>query len=201
MSQQSPPQERPLPAFMLKTREKYPRAWAPWTEEEDALLRDLVSRGAEPSELGEALGRGPGGIAARKVTLGLEPPPPRAACGLPVPQGDWVPEWHDHMPGEQWIEETARFWGVGPDSLHSVLEDLSLDEWTVFVLRYGFARRCSYTLEAVAEFLDADGEAVLSLQKRAERAVVAGLRDLGETVAPISLDETLSRRRRPRRRR
>lgn len=201
MTLQNPPQERPLPAFMLKTREKYPRAWAPWTAEEDALLCDLVARGAAPPALVEALGRGPGGIASRKVALGLEPgrSPRPASCGLPVPQMDWVPEWQENTPGDPWVEETALFWGVRPGSLHAVIEDLSLDEWTVFVLRYGLSRRCSYTLDAVAELLDVDRKAVTSLQRSAEAAVVAGLRGLGESLDAISLDETLKRKRKRRR--
>lgn len=199
---EDPPQQRSLPAFMRKTREKYPRAWAPWSAEEDELLQALAARGAAPQELVEALGRGPGGIAARKVALGLEPPRQplhRGSWGQPVPQMDWVPEWHDHMPEEPWVAETARFWGVGPDNLAAVLEELSLDQWTVFVLRYGLSRRCSYTVEAVAELLDTSRKKALALQHEAEEAVVAGLRGLGEALEEISLDETLKRQRRRRR--
>lgn len=188
-----PPMDRPLPDFMLRSREKYPRAWAPWTEEEDALLRELVGRSAGPDVLSEALGRGPGGIASRKISLGLERRHPRA--GKPVPQMGWVPEWHDHLPEEDHVRETAGFWGVRPEALWAAMDGLSLDQWTVFVLRYGLSRRCSYTVEAVAELMALGVRAVAALQRSAEAAVLVGLRFWGERLESLSLDRTLARRR------
>ncbi len=199
------PTERPLTTWMQKSRQRYPRAWCSWTAEEDDLLRALVGRQASQDEMQTALGRGPGGIRARRQVLGLEsadaaPPRPRTrACSLPVPQMDWVPDWRDHLPEPRWIKETAGLWGVSAQALSHALEDLDLEEWMVFVLRYGLAERCSYTLEAVAELLDVSRRSASLLQGQAEAAVRQSLQQQGQDPVEITLEETLARRP-PRRR-
>ena len=198
----SPP-DRAGTSWMRKARERYPRAWAPWTPEEDDLLRHLVARGASPAEQQSALGRGPGGVGSRRVALGLQAGEellsrPRArsrAANLPVPMMDWVPEWRDHLPEVKWVTETARLWGVDVQVLQSAMDELDLDAWTVFVLRYGLAGRCAYTPRAVAELLVLSVRAVSRLQDEAERAIWEGLVRQGPEPRVWGLEPTLARRR------
>ncbi len=192
--------ERAMTAWMLRARQRYPRSWAPWTAEEDELLRTLTARQASQEEQETALGRGPGGLSARRQILGLEPrhsAPKRRprAPNLPVPQMDWVPDWRDHLPERRWIGETARFWGVPAQALDNALEDLDLEEWMVFTLRYGLSERCSYTLEAVAELLDLGPKSVGLLQEHAEKTVRRSLVEQGHEPRAWTLEETLARRR------
>ena len=192
--------ERAMTTWMLRARQRYPHAWSPWTPEEDDLLRDLVGRQAPAEEVEATLGRGPGGIRVRRQALGLDPreaPAPRRRprpSSLPVPQMDWVPDWRDHLPEPRWVKETARFWGVTPEAVGNALEELDLEEWRVFVLRYGLSERCSYTLEAVAELLDVSRRAVAQLQKEAEQAVSDSLARQGQKPIELDLEETLARR-------
>jgi len=196
----NPQPERAMTAWMLRARQRYPRSWAAWTAEEDELLRALTARQASQEEQEAALGRGPGGLSARRQILGLEPrgqapaPRPRAAR-LPVPQMDWVPDWRDHLPEPRWIGETARFWGVSGQALDNALENLDLEEWMVFTLRYGLSERCSYTLEEVAELLDIGPRSVRLLQEQAEETVHRSLVEQGQQPRGWTLEETLARRR------
>ena len=195
--------DHPGTSWMRKARERYPRAWAPWTPEEDELLRYLVARGASPAEQESALGRGPGGVGSRRVALGLQAEDARLvrprtrsrALNLPVPMMDWVPEWRDHLPEEKWVTETARLWGVDVEALQSALDELDLDAWTVFVLRYGLAGRCAYTPRAVAELLVLSVRAVARLQDEAERAIWESLLRRGKAPRVWGLEATLARRR------
>jgi hypothetical protein len=192
--------QRAMTAWMLRARQRYPRSWAPWTAEEDELLRALTARQASQEEQEAALGRGPGGLSSRRQILGLEPrsPVPRRrarALNLPVPQMDWVPDWRDHLPERRWIGETARFWGVPAQALDNALEDLDLEEWMVFTLRYGLSERCSYTLEAVGELLDLAPRSVRLLQEQAEETVRRSLAEQGHELRACTLEETLARRR------
>lgn len=52
-------------------REKYPRAYVKWTEQDDALLEDLLRQGEFLSKIAKALQRGRPGIRSRIVKLGL----------------------------------------------------------------------------------------------------------------------------------
>lgn len=200
----NPQPERAMTAWMLRARQRFPRSWAAWTAEEDELLRVLSAREASEEELQAALGRGPGGIRARRQALGLEPRPSAperrtSASRLPVPQMDWVPAWRDHLPEPRWIRETARFWGVPAQALDNAMEELDLEEWMVFTLRYGLSERCSYTLEAVAELLELGPRSVRLLQAQAEETVRRSLVEQGHEPRGCTLEETLARRA-PRRR-
>lgn len=193
------PADRPLTTWMRRSRQRFPRAWCSWTPDEDEQLQALVARKATSEEMQATLGRGPGGICARRLALGLEPgggTPPRhhrrRVCP-PVPQMDWVPDWRDHLPQARWVKETARLWGVSVGALNRALDDLDLEEWMVFVLRYGLAERCSYTLEAVAELLDLSPASVGLFQGQAEATVRRVLEEQGEAAVEMTLDETLAR--------
>ncbi len=54
-----------------KLREKHPKAYARWTENEEKELVSLFNAGKEPIEIGHTLGRKTGGIRARLIKLGL----------------------------------------------------------------------------------------------------------------------------------
>ncbi|MDQ5971177.1 MAG: ATP-dependent helicase [Patescibacteria group bacterium] len=54
-----------------KLREKHPKAYMRWGEEEQRELIDLFNKGKTQSEIGKILGRKTGGIRARLVKLGL----------------------------------------------------------------------------------------------------------------------------------
>lgn len=54
-----------------KLREKHPKAYMRWGEEEQRELIDLYNKGKTQSEIGKILGRKTGGIRARLVKLGL----------------------------------------------------------------------------------------------------------------------------------
>ncbi|MGI6379225.1 MAG: hypothetical protein ACOX2R_00405 [Anaerolineae bacterium] len=56
---------------IAKIRETHPRAYAKWSPEEEAQLRERYLRGASVSDLAERFERQPGAIAARLARLGL----------------------------------------------------------------------------------------------------------------------------------
>lgn len=194
--------EKRVPEYMLRAREKYPRAYTPWEEDDDRLLRSLAEQGLGLPEMVEALGRGPGGIRTRLVALGLvegETVRPAARqVGLPVPRGDWVPPWRSTDPNPRWVRETARYWGVSSESLDDALADLEEPEATVFSLCYGLPDRCAYTARAVGECLGLSAADARRLLERAEAEVVEALARTGETVAGLDLEATLARKRRRR---
>ncbi len=51
-------------------RRRHPRAYAPWTPEEEAKLRDLHERGLKPKAIAQELGRQVGGVRSRLRKLG-----------------------------------------------------------------------------------------------------------------------------------
>jgi DNA-directed RNA polymerase specialized sigma24 family protein len=51
-------------------RRRHPRAYAPWTPEEEAELRDLHERGLKPKAIAGELGRQVGGVRSRLRKLG-----------------------------------------------------------------------------------------------------------------------------------
>lgn len=180
-----------------RARRRYPRSWSKWSAEDDEALRDLVDKGQTIEDMCAALGRGPGGVSSRLVTLGLasdaNTAPIASRCSLPVPQMDWVPPYLKQEVQTQWIEETAAFWQVSPAALQQAIASLELNQWLVFVLRYGLCRRCSYTLEAVAELLKVSVEEVANLQLEAERLVQLAMMNQGDKPIAATLDETLQR--------
>jgi hypothetical protein len=54
-----------------QARKNFPNAFQKWTPEEEEMLSELYRGGARKDELVDALGRQPGGIAARLRSLGL----------------------------------------------------------------------------------------------------------------------------------
>lgn len=66
--------EPKLKPFDLATiRERYPRAYEPWTPEEDEELAELYSQGMARRELAMQFERQPGAISSRVRKLGLAP--------------------------------------------------------------------------------------------------------------------------------
>jgi hypothetical protein len=60
------------PAYTVQeVRRTHPRAYEPWTEDEEATLRFLFVQGWTVARLAEALGRQRGGIQARLCRMGL----------------------------------------------------------------------------------------------------------------------------------
>ncbi|HXK33652.1 MAG TPA: HRDC domain-containing protein, partial [Dehalococcoidia bacterium] len=55
----------------LQVRAQYPRAWEPWTDEEDATLRAMFAAGAEVDAISAALQRQPHAVTMRAEKLGL----------------------------------------------------------------------------------------------------------------------------------
>jgi hypothetical protein len=64
------PRRRPGAYRLADIRTRLPRAYAPWTEADEALLLERWDAGATLDELAEALQRGPGGVRSRLVKLG-----------------------------------------------------------------------------------------------------------------------------------
>lgn len=54
-----------------KIRQKYPRAYENWTDEEEGRLTALVQQGHNPAAIAEQLQRQPSAIRSRLVRLGL----------------------------------------------------------------------------------------------------------------------------------
>jgi len=55
-----------------KLRDKYPRAYRPWTPREDNQLADMFKRGLSLNDMSEQLGRQPGAIRIRVEKLELK---------------------------------------------------------------------------------------------------------------------------------
>jgi len=58
-------------AKLATAREKYPRAYTPWTKEDDELLVEAFHKDEDQQRLSKKFGRQPGSIQARLVKLGL----------------------------------------------------------------------------------------------------------------------------------
>ncbi len=56
---------------LKKMRTKYPNAYRSWTDADDVKLTELYQEGAQTRQLSEKLGRHPGAIRSRLLTLGL----------------------------------------------------------------------------------------------------------------------------------
>lgn len=60
-----------LPSYVMQSRITYPKAYAPWKKEEDAILAELFSQRKPLEEMSVICQRSPKGIAARLCRLGL----------------------------------------------------------------------------------------------------------------------------------
>lgn len=56
---------------MEKAKQNHPRAYAPWSEDEDTELKTLHAAGRSTQEVADKLQRQPGAIRSRLVKLGL----------------------------------------------------------------------------------------------------------------------------------
>lgn len=63
------------PFSMAKAREKHPRAYEPWTKEEEARLVELYGSGYRPAAIGAILGRQASAVRSRLQRLGIDNPP------------------------------------------------------------------------------------------------------------------------------
>ena len=57
---------------LVRRRQRYPNAYAPWTKEQETVLVELHKAGVPPSEIAKELGRQLGAITARLEKLGLQ---------------------------------------------------------------------------------------------------------------------------------
>ncbi len=187
-----------LTSFMLRGRRRYPRAWEPWTAEEERQLTDLYLGSRSLEEISQILGRGMTGITQRLTRLGLLGPKAvvvkqRKPRLLPVPEADFLPSEVKLSPDERWIEETAQVWGVEGRKLAGALQQLDQRHWLVFVLRYGLAGRCSYSLKSVAKLLGQGIGEIMRLQTEAECLLREALTSLECQPIMVTLRETLTR--------
>jgi len=60
------------PSSLARRRQRYPNAYAPWTEDQEKVLADLFKAGVHPRQIAQELGRQPGAITARLEKLGLQ---------------------------------------------------------------------------------------------------------------------------------
>lgn len=65
------PERRPKSYSVEQKRQMYPRAYEPWTEEEQQRLKEGFARGLSVEELAQQHGRGPTAIRSRLERLGL----------------------------------------------------------------------------------------------------------------------------------
>ena len=187
-----------LTSFMLRGRRRYPRAWEPWTAEEERQLTELYLGSRSLEEISQILGRGMTGITQRLTRLGLLGPKAvvvkqRKPRLLPVPEADFLPSEVKLSPDERWIEETAQVWGVEGRKLAGALQQLDQRHWLVFVLRYGLAGRCSYSLNSVAKLLGKGIGEIMRLQAEAESLLRETLTRLECQPIMVTLRETLTR--------
>ncbi len=187
-----------LTSFMLRGRRRYPRAWEPWTAEEERQLTELYLGSRSLEEISQILGRGITGLTQRLTRLGLLGPKAvvvkqRKPRLLPVPEADYLPSDVKISPDERWIEETAQVWGVEGYKLARALQQLDQRHWLVFVLRYGLAGRCSYSLKSVAELLGRGIGEIMRLQSEAESLLREALTSLECQPVMVTLRETLTR--------
>jgi len=70
--QQSISKTRPIPDYVLKARQKYPRAYEPWTSEEEKRLSELAETQKPLSEISQILQRGFNSIRKKAENLIIE---------------------------------------------------------------------------------------------------------------------------------
>lgn len=61
-----------VPGHIKKAREKYPRAYEPWSDKQDEQVREAWRSGKTASEIARELGRGSGAIRSRLQKLGID---------------------------------------------------------------------------------------------------------------------------------
>ena len=195
---------RVWPAYMVRGRRRYPRAWQPWTEEEEKVLLQMHVRQCSLQEISAALGRGEDGVRLRLERLKSlrlrqsavqeeKPVKKRLLRFLPVPLMDYIPQDVSLTPDPRWLNETAQVWGVDGSVLDKALHNLDQTHWLVLVLRYGLAGRCAFTIEAIAKLLGKKQDLVAQLQVEAEERVREALAFYGSAPISVTLQETLSR--------
>ena len=67
------PRRGPKSYSVEQKRQMYPRAYDPWTEEEEERLKEGFARGLSVEQLAQQHGRGPTAIRSRLERLGLSP--------------------------------------------------------------------------------------------------------------------------------
>ncbi len=169
-------------------RQSHPKAYEPWTSEEDERLRDMLQAGRSVSELATDFGRQPSAIRSRLRKLGLDP---QLQPGSSIPTGSSVA--HPGSEGElkrnaeglkRLIEalNESRSSEYLPDDegsratvLDSLTKALSKRDARVIELRFGFHSGKSLTLEAVGKELGVSRERIRQIQRRALRKLNARL--------------------------
>lgn len=195
---------RAWPNFMERGRQRYPRAWQPWTKEEEDALWQFHVHQRSIQEISAALGRGEDGIRLRLDRLKaaqarknaprvVAPPKPPQIRFLPVPLMNYIPSDIQMTTDSRCLAETAQIWGVDEPLLERAIQNLDQTHWLVFVLRYGLVGRCAYTLEAVARLLGKKQAQVAVVQAEAEDRVREALAFYGSEPIRATLQETLAR--------
>lgn len=175
--------EHSWPPYSAKGRRRFPRAWQPWTPEEEQLLKELHGKMLSLSNISKILGRGLNGIRLRLQRLHLLPHS-AALCrkaDMQKPKFSPLPRMENQVilncSEEQslGIERTAQEWEA--DSVHLRLAVQSLDQihWLVVSLYYGWAGQCVHRFEDIAALLGRSAASVRQICFEAEEILRAGL--------------------------
>jgi len=177
------------PAYDLEEiRKSHPKAYEPWTSEEDESLKEMQREGRSVSELASIFGRQPSAIRSRLRKIGFDP---RSLQETGVPYGPHEKKprlVHEKtMPLDGWkqllqvINESPRFENLPANEatrmlvLRSMIGVLSERDAEIVELRFGLRDGKFHSLEAVGKEFGVSRERIRQIQVRAIRKLRARL--------------------------
>ena len=171
------------PPYLSRGRRRFPRAWQPWTEEEETLLKELHGKMLSLNNISKILGRGLNGIRLRLQRLNLLSPAKDAWQALeylkpnfsPLPKICQFSAETPHANYVKWLTQTAQSWGVEKDNLHLAVKSLRQTHWLVLALHYGWTDQPQYELEDIAQLLGRSISAIRQICSEAEEILRIGL--------------------------
>ena len=175
--------DRHWPPYSGKGRRRFPRAWQPWTSDEERLLRELHGKMLSLKNISKILGRGLNGIRLRLQRLHLLPRSDKYCrffdelkpkfSPLPADDGQILSGFSEEQISG--IERTARSWEVNSAHLRLAVQSLDQIHWLVLSLHCRWSGQTAHTLEEIAELLGRSVPAVRQICFEAEETLRAAL--------------------------
>ncbi|MBQ7568430.1 hypothetical protein IJT17_06455 [bacterium] len=170
------------PSYIIRGRRRFPRAWQPWTSDEDRLLITLYSQLLSLDDISRTLGRGINGVRWRLQRLGIltrrVPGDDEADldCGtVPRPQAVFHPCRCLAVGDAPGLDKAAQEMGADRLVLDRAVQSLDQLHWLVWMLRRGWSGGKPCSLGDIAERLGRSAEFVKRVYHEAEDIVRAGL--------------------------